>query len=104
MFIGIVAGVLIWLALFLPITALVFQPSIPHIVTLLIGVETNHMVLSDDIYQSTRGIANSAILFHIIWGAIFGFVISSLLRIRAYRSKTWKSMYIPVIPILKIYQ
>jgi hypothetical protein len=81
-----------------------FSISIPHIVTLLIGVETNHMVLSDDIYQSTRGIAISAILFHIIWGAIFGFVISSLLQIRAYRSKTWKSMYIPVIPILKIYQ
>ena len=48
----------------------------PHIVTLLIGVETIHI-------QSTRGIAVSAILFHIIWGAIFGFVISSLLRIQA---------------------
>ena len=92
MFIGIVAGVLIWLALFLPITTLVIQPSIPHIVTLLVGVETNHMVLSDDIYQSTRGIAISAILFHIIWGAISGFAISSLLRIRAYRNKTWTSM------------
>ena len=57
----------------------------PHIVTLLIGVETSHMVLFDDVYQSTRGIAVSAILFHIIWGLIFGFVISSLLRIQAYR-------------------
>ncbi|MGA7899201.1 MAG: hypothetical protein WCA39_10105 [Nitrososphaeraceae archaeon] len=50
------------------------------------------MVLSDDVYQSTRGIAVSAILFHIIWGVIFGFVISSLLRIQAYRNKTCKRM------------
>ena len=64
----------------------------PHIVTLLIGVETSHMVLSDDVYQSTRGIAVSAILFHIIWGLIFGFVISSLLRIQAYRNKMCKRM------------
>jgi hypothetical protein len=64
----------------------------PHIVTLLIGVETSHMVLSDDVYQSTRGIAVSAILFHIIWGVIFGFVISSLLRIQAYKNKTCKRM------------
>jgi hypothetical protein len=31
------------------------------------------------------GIALSAIAFHIIWGAIFGYVVSALMRIRAFK-------------------
>jgi hypothetical protein len=62
-------------------------PIIPHIVTLL-AVSTNHAILSDNINESFRGIAISAIVFHIIWGAIFGFISSSLLRAKAFRNQT----------------
>jgi hypothetical protein len=85
--IGIAAGIVVWLVFFLPITALLVQPSIPHIVTLL-AVSTNHAILSDNINESFRGIAISAIVFHIIWGAIFGFISSSLLRAKAFRNQT----------------
>jgi hypothetical protein len=37
---------------------------------------------SNNLGQSFRGIGISAIAFHVVWGAIFGFIISSLLRIR----------------------
>lgn len=85
--IGIAAGIVVWLVLFLPITALLVQPSIPRIVTLL-AVGTNHPILSDKINESFRGIAISAIVFHIVWGAIFGFIASSLLRVKAFRNQT----------------
>jgi hypothetical protein len=81
---GIVTGSLIWLVLFLPVTAMVIHPSINRIVE--ITSEQDSMVLSvfdtKNLEQSFRGIAISAIAFHIIWGAIFGFIISSFLRIR----------------------
>jgi hypothetical protein len=84
--IGIGAGVVIWLALFLPITTLLIQPSIQRIVTLL-ALESQQPILSENINQSIRNIALSAIAFHLIWGAIFGFITSSLLRIRAFKMK-----------------
>jgi hypothetical protein len=84
--IGIAAGIVVWLVFFLPITALLVQPSIPRIVTLL-AVSTNHPILSDNINESFRGIAISAIVFHIIWGAIFGFIASSLLRAKAFKNQ-----------------
>ncbi|MFZ0325799.1 MAG: hypothetical protein WBP64_06130 [Nitrososphaeraceae archaeon] len=37
--------------------------------------------------MSIRNITLIAIAFHLIWGAIFGFIISSLLRIRLFRIK-----------------
>jgi len=88
--IGIGAGITVWLVLFLPITALLIQPSIERIVTVL-AVQSQQPVLSDNINQSVRGIAISALLFHIIWGAIFGFITSSLLKIKAFQSKIWRN-------------
>jgi hypothetical protein len=82
---GIGTGVLVWLILFLPITALIIQPSIDRIIEILPLSQDNAMLSvfdSDNLSQSFRGIAISAVAFHIIWGAIFGFIISSLLRIR----------------------
>jgi hypothetical protein len=38
--------------------------------------------------QSFTGIAISAIVFHVVWGAIFGYIISSLLRISIYNKNT----------------
>jgi hypothetical protein len=86
---GIGTGILVWLVLFLPITALIIQPSIGKIAQLL-SLPQNNTSFSvfdpDNLSQSFRGIAISAVVFHIVWGAIFGFIISSLLRIRIYNA------------------
>src|SRR5215217_4639893 len=82
---GIGTGILVWLILFLPITALIIQPSIGRITEILSETHESTVLSLFDIHnlgQSIRGIATSAIAFHIVWGAIFGFLISSLLRIR----------------------
>jgi hypothetical protein len=82
---GIGTGILVWLILFLPITTFIIQPSIGQI-TEIISERQENTALSvfdgNNLGQSLRGIAISAIAFHIVWGAIFGFIISSLLRIR----------------------
>jgi hypothetical protein len=84
---GIGTGILVWLVLFLPITALIVQPSIGRIAEIL-GLEQNNAQFSEldinNLDQSFRGIAISAIVFHVVWGAIFGYMISSLLRIKIY--------------------
>jgi hypothetical protein len=86
---GIGTGILVWLVLFLPVTALIIQPSIGRIVEIL-SLGQNNTPFSvfdiDNLGQSFRGIAISAVAFHIVWGAIFGFIISSLLRIRIYNN------------------
>jgi hypothetical protein len=86
---GIGTGILVWLVLFLPITALIIQPSIGKIAQLL-SIPQNNTSFSvfdpDNLSQSFRGIAISAVAFHMVWGAIFGFIISSLLRIRIYNT------------------
>ena len=82
---GIATGIIVWLILFLPITAFIIQPSIGRIIEIL-SLSSENTVLSvldsNNLGQSFRGIGISAIAFHIVWGAIFGFIISSLLRIR----------------------
>ena len=82
---GIGTGILVWLVLFLPVTALIIQPSIGRIIEIL-SLRPENTVLSvfdsNNLGQSFRGIGISAIAFHVVWGAIFGFIISSLLRIR----------------------
>jgi hypothetical protein len=44
-------------------------------------------VLADQLSNSITNIALIAIVFHLVWGALFGFSISSLLRIRVYKIK-----------------
>jgi hypothetical protein len=82
---GIATGILVWLILFLPITAFIIQPSIGRIIEIL-SLRPENTVLSvfdsNNLGQSFRGIGISAIALHVVWGAIFGFIISSLLRIR----------------------
>jgi hypothetical protein len=88
---GIGTGILVWLVLFLPVTAFIIQPSIGRIAEIL-SLGANNTQFSvfdiDNLGQSFRGIAISAIVFHVVWGAIFGFIISSLLRIRIYNENT----------------
>src|SRR5919199_4612421 len=81
---GIGTGILVWLVLFLPVTALIIQPSIGRIAEILSLAQNNtsfSMFDIDNLGQSFRGISISAIVFHIVWGATFGFIISPLLRI-----------------------
>ena len=77
---GIMTGLLVWLVLFLPVTVLFVQPSADRIGEILQRADSGLPAL---ISNSFSGIAFSAIAFHIVWGAIFGFIISSLARIRA---------------------
>jgi hypothetical protein len=87
---GIGTGILVWLVLFLPVTVLIIQPSIGRMEEILSLGQSNNTLFSvfdiSNLDQSFRGIAISAIVFHVVWGAIFGFIISSLLRIRIYNN------------------
>ena len=83
---GVGAGVVIWVILFLPITSFLIQPSIQRIVVIL-AIAWQKAILADQLSHSITNIALIAIVFHVIWGAIFGFAISSLLRIRVYKIK-----------------
>jgi hypothetical protein len=93
--VGIGAGVVIWLVLFLPITTLLIQPSIQHIVVVL-AIASQQPILSEDLSHSATNIALMAIVYHMIWGAVFGFIMSSLLRIREFKIK---QHYVDIINI-----
>jgi hypothetical protein len=84
---GIGTGVLVWLVLFLPISVLLIQPSISKIAEVLSSSQENTMLSvfdANNLSQSFMGIVISAIAYHVIWGAIFGFIISSILRIKLH--------------------
>lgn len=89
--VGMTAGIIIWLIVFLPISAFLVQPSIVQIVTLL-ALNTNFSISTSEVNQFTQTIAMSSILFHLVWGALFGFITSSLFRIKSYRNTNWKEM------------
>ena len=82
---------MVWLILFLPITALLVQPAVNDIV-MLSAIESKHAVSSVDINQSIRNIEQSAILFHLVWGAIFGFITSSLIRTASTQGSIWHGL------------
>lgn len=79
---GMGAGMIVWLVLFFPVTTLMVQPYLSHSGPLL---DENFQRLPLDAGQFVWGIALNAIAFHISWGAIFGYVASSLMRIRAFK-------------------
>jgi hypothetical protein len=99
--VGIGAGMVIWLVSFLPITALLVQPSINRI-TITLAIESQQAVLSEDINQTIRNIVVSAIAFHLVWGAIFGFILSCLLRIRLFRIKQHYKDIINIDPNIRL--
>jgi hypothetical protein len=83
---GMATGMAVWLVLFLPITALLVQPSIQRISFLLAeSFPSQSAMLSGNTGQLVWGIGLSAIAFHLVWGAIFGYIFSSLVRIKAFR-------------------
>jgi hypothetical protein len=89
--IGIGSGVAVWLILFLPITALLVQPAVNDIV-ILSATESKRAVFSEDINQSIRNIVLSAIVFHLVWGAIFGFITTSLVRTASTQGSIWRGI------------
>jgi len=99
--VGIGTGLAIWLVLFLPITALLIQPSIQHIVVIL-AVSSQKVILSEQISRSVINISLIAIVFHMIWGAIFGFIMSSLLRIRVFKIKQHYVYIINIDPKIRL--
>jgi hypothetical protein len=100
-FVGMGAGIVVWLVLFLPITTLLVQPAINSITTML-AVESQKVVVSEDVNLSIRNITLTAIAFHLIWGAIFGFIISSLLRIRVFRIKEHYKDIVNIDPNIRL--
>ena len=99
--VGIGAGLVIWSVLFLPITTLLIQPSIQRIVVVL-AVTSQQPILSEDLSRSVANITLMAILFHLIWGAIFGFMMSSLLRIREFKIKQHYTDIINIDPKIRL--
>ena len=82
---GMGAGIVIWLVLFLPLTSLFIQPSIQRIVSL--QSELQYPLLSEDMNQLIQKIALGAIAFHLVWGAIFSYIMRSLVRIREFKMR-----------------
>jgi predicted transcriptional regulator len=99
--VGMGAGMIVWLVLFLPIATFLVQPAINSITTTL-AIESQDPVFSEDINQSIRNITLAAIAFHLIWGAIFGFIISSLLRIRLFRIKQHYNDIVNIDPNIRL--
>jgi len=99
--VGIGAGLVIWSVLFLPITTLLIQPSIQRIVVVL-AVTSQQPILSEDLSRSVANITLMAIVFHLIWGAIFGFMMSSLLRIREFKIKQHYTDIINIDPKIRL--
>ena len=81
---GMGAGMIIWLVLFLPLTSLFIQPSIRRIVDLESELQ-QYPLLSEGVNQLIQKIALGAIAFHLIWGAIFSYIMRSLVRIREFK-------------------
>jgi hypothetical protein len=99
--VGIGAGLVIWSVLFLPITTLLIQPSIQRIAVVL-AVTSQQPILSEDLSRSVANITLMAIVFHLIWGALFGFIMSSLLRIREFKIKQHYTDIINIDPKIRL--
>jgi multisubunit Na+/H+ antiporter MnhC subunit len=69
--IGIGAGIIIWLVFFVPTTTLLIEPTLHNIASLS---SESQKRISTDLDPLIRNVVISAIVFHIAWGAIVGFL------------------------------
>ncbi len=99
--VGMGAGIILWLVLFLPITLFLVQPAINSITTIL-AIGSQQAVFSEDVNLSIRNISLVALSFHLIWGAIFGIIVSSLLRIRVFKIKQHYNDIINIDPNIRL--
>ncbi|HEY8140418.1 MAG TPA: hypothetical protein VIE86_04985 [Nitrososphaera sp.] len=81
---GIVAGIAVWALFFVPVTILLVQPSVDRILPFM-PQDIREAMPSGETGKFVEGIVLSSILFHIVWGAIFGYIASSLVRISEFR-------------------
>jgi hypothetical protein len=82
---GMVVGIAVWFVLFLPVTLFFVQPSMSKISVLLAQSIPKLGLSPANAIQPISGIALGAIAFHLIWGAIFGYMASAFLRVKAFR-------------------
>lgn len=68
---------LLWLVLFVPITILGVEPAMSEIV-MSVSATADRMVLPYEIGQMTNAIVWSAMPYHLVYGAIFGYATSIL--------------------------
>lgn len=99
--VGMGAGIILWLVLFLPITLFLVQPAINSITTIL-AIGSQQAVFSEDVTLTIRNISLVAISFHLIWGAVFGIIVSSLLRIRLFKIKQHYNDIINIDPNIRL--
>jgi hypothetical protein len=88
---GIAAGVAVWAVLFVPVTFLLVEPSIDRMLPLL-PQSVQESLQADGMGDFVAGIAISAAVFHMLWGAIFGYIASSFMRVSAHRAKSTEGM------------
>jgi hypothetical protein len=99
--VGMGAGIILWLVLFLPITLFLVQPAINSITTIL-AIGSQQAVFSEDVTLTIRNISLVAISFHLVWGAVFGIIVSSLLRIRLFKIKQHYNDIINIDPNIRL--
>lgn len=84
---GVIAGIAVWALFFVPVTILLVQPSMDRILAFM-PQDLREVMSSGETGKFVEGIVLSSILFHMVWGAIFGYIASSLVRISIFRSKS----------------
>lgn len=99
--VGMGAGIILWLVLFLPIALFLVQPAINSITTIL-AIGSQQAVFSEDVNLTIRNISLVAISFHLVWGAVFGIIVSSLLRIRLFKIKQHYNDIINIDPNIRL--
>jgi hypothetical protein len=82
--IGVGAGIIIWFVFFLPITILIIEPTLYNIASL--SSESQKRILND-LNPFVRNVVISAIGFHVVWGAIVGFLSVKMYEILSKHSK-----------------
>ena len=67
---GIGMGIVVWLVFFLPTTMLLIEPALHRIAS----VSESQNRISNNLDQFISNVMISAVAFHILWGAIVGFL------------------------------
>ncbi len=83
--VGLCAEIAVWAVLFLTITSLLIQPSISRLSLMYPHGTPSEGAKAGITSQFVWYVTLIAIPFHLVWGAIFGYMTSAFLRIRAFR-------------------
>ena len=82
---GMIVGVILWAVLFVPVASLVIQPMLDSFNT---GITPNQYVYS--IASNFDGLFSiiivGSLIFHLIYGALLGYMSGRMMEIRAFTS------------------